>query len=204
MKRIFVIGDSISIHYGPYLKKYLKGHLVYDRKGGHRKALANLDKPMDANGGDSKMVLEYMMEMADKGLLDYDYYLINCGLHDIKRLVKTGKLQVEPDDYRHNLREIKGIIDEKEGKLIWITTTPVNDALHNSRSKDMKRYNRDVILYNSIAREIMGSLPIIDLYSFTGLQGYDAYMDHVHFTEGVRSLQAAFIAGFLMAFLLPS
>ena len=25
MKKLFVIGDSISMHYGPFLKKYLAG-----------------------------------------------------------------------------------------------------------------------------------------------------------------------------------
>lgn len=44
MKRLFVIGDSISIHHGPYLKKILRDRYHYDRKRGAEEALADLKK----------------------------------------------------------------------------------------------------------------------------------------------------------------
>lgn len=34
MPRLFVIGDSISIHYGPHLQRLLGATFDYDRKGG--------------------------------------------------------------------------------------------------------------------------------------------------------------------------
>jgi hypothetical protein len=59
-KTVFVIGDSISIHYGPFLKKMVNEKYNYDRKGNMEDALKNLDKAIGANGGDSSMVLEYL------------------------------------------------------------------------------------------------------------------------------------------------
>lgn len=49
--RLFVIGDSISIFYGPYLKKYVEGKFDYDRKRDKGEAMKNLDNPVGANGG---------------------------------------------------------------------------------------------------------------------------------------------------------
>jgi hypothetical protein len=31
-KKLFLIGDSISVHYWPYLKSYLSGHAGIERK----------------------------------------------------------------------------------------------------------------------------------------------------------------------------
>ncbi len=60
MKRLFVLGDSISIHYGPYLKRFVSSTYIYDRKRGESQALLDLDQPVGANGGNSRMVLEYI------------------------------------------------------------------------------------------------------------------------------------------------
>lgn len=56
-RNLFVIGDSVSIHYGPYLKKMIEYKFNYDRKRGIEQALEDLDTPIGANAGDSKMVL---------------------------------------------------------------------------------------------------------------------------------------------------
>ncbi|MEM7108775.1 MAG: hypothetical protein AAF519_11155, partial [Bacteroidota bacterium] len=61
--KIFVIGDSISIHYGPYLAQYLGTDFQYARKGDNGEAFKNLDIPVGANGGDSRMVLDYLREL---------------------------------------------------------------------------------------------------------------------------------------------
>jgi len=57
MKTVHIIGDSISIQYGPYLAKYVAPHCQYSRKEGE---VGNMDVPNGANGGDSSMVLEYL------------------------------------------------------------------------------------------------------------------------------------------------
>ena len=62
--KVYVIGDSISIQYGPHLQAYLKGTMGYARKEGEEKALLNLDCPQGANGGDSSMVLSFLKARA--------------------------------------------------------------------------------------------------------------------------------------------
>ena len=42
--KIYIIGDSISIQYGPHLEGYLKGVMAYSRKEGVDEALLNLDE----------------------------------------------------------------------------------------------------------------------------------------------------------------
>ncbi len=60
MKNLFVIGDSISMHYGPYLESFLKNRFVYDRKRAKAGEKTDLDYPSGENGGDSRMVLGYI------------------------------------------------------------------------------------------------------------------------------------------------
>lgn len=60
MKKIFVVDDSISIQYGPFLEKYLQGIMRYSRKEGTEEALQNLDIPQGANGGDFSRVVAYL------------------------------------------------------------------------------------------------------------------------------------------------
>lgn len=62
MRQLFILGDSISIHYGPYLEQMVKKHFIYARKEGLNEALKNLDYPTGANGGDSSMVRAYLQE----------------------------------------------------------------------------------------------------------------------------------------------
>jgi lysophospholipase L1-like esterase len=193
-----VIGDSISIQYGPYLRKFINEKFYYDRKRGEE-ALKDLDNPVGANGGDSSMVLSYLKEQNANNTMNYDILLLNCGLHDIKTNPETGEKQVSIDEYKNNLEEICNIVSSNNIKLIWVRTTPVPDEIHNSRIQSFKRYNADVIEYNKIADKIIQnrSIHMIDLYTFTYSLGEEAYIDHVHFNEEIRVLQAAYIAGFL-------
>ncbi len=200
-KSIYVIGDSISIQYGPYLKQYLNGLVRYSRKEGEAEALLNLDRPQGANGGDSSMVLDFLRKFLADGKLSADMLLLNCGLHDIKTDPKTGKKQVPIDDYRRNLKEIVSLLGKSGVRLVWIRTTPCDERIHNVRNSQFHRFAADCEEYNRAADEIMqaAKVPEIDLYSFTkNLGGDEIFCDHVHFTEDVRQKQAAFIAGWLM------
>jgi hypothetical protein len=44
---------------------------------------------------------------------------------------------------------------------------------------------------------LKNKVPVIDLYSFTENLGSDRYVDHVHYREPVRALQAAYIVGYI-------
>jgi len=195
---LFVLGDSISLQYGLYLKDMLQGICSYERKADVDKALQNLDVPVGANGGDSSMVLTYLKDKLKAPLFRPDYLILNCGLHDIKTNSETKSRQVEPDLYRQNLQIIYKLCSEYSStRFIWVRTTPVVSSIHQENTSLFCRYTEDVLLYNSIADEIFGTWDVIDLYSFTFQFGEQAYCDHVHYKEDIRRLQAAFVAGFL-------
>lgn len=200
--KMYVLGDSISLQYGPYLQVYLDGVIEYSRKGQEDEALLNLDNPMGTNGGDSGMVLSFLKATADSGDIHADILLLNCGLHDIKTDPDTGTRQVPIDTYRKNLTEIVQIVSGMTPSLVWIRTTPCAESVHNRDGMTFHRFSADCASYNQAADRIMASsgVPSIDLHTFTRNLGHDLYCDHVHFHDHVRQKQAAFIAGWLMAF----
>ena len=196
---LFVIGDSISIQYGPYLEQFLHGRLEYSRKEDDGGAADDLGVPEGPNGGDSRMVLEYLKEQVKDPGFAPDYLLLNCGLHDIKRDAQTNDIQVSADNYKQNLQSIIDLTTKRGIQIIWMRTTAVVDTIHNTRSKQFHRYAEDHKQYNHIADQVMAanSLPVIDLYDFTWKLGVEQFMDHVHYNEQTRKLQAAYIAGYL-------
>lgn len=193
--KVFVIGDSISIYYGTYLEKDLSRKFIYDRKGGKEAKMANPDIPEGANGGDSNRVVKYLESLKSDENFTTDYFLINCGLHDIKHNTITAPSQVNLETYKVNLEKIIAITRQMNAKLIWINTTPVVDSIHNKKVPFF-RYNDEVIKYNTTTDSLMKSekIPIIDLYTFTQKFVPEGYMDHVHFNKKARKKQADFIA----------
>jgi lysophospholipase L1-like esterase len=201
--RLFVVGDSISIQYGPYLEAFVSGSFAYDRKrdaAGGAKAEHNLDVPRGANGGDSAMVLAYLKARAERDPLRAEVLLLNCGLHDIKTDLTTQAKQVAPDAYARNLRAILDVAKQMKLQVVWVRTTPVVTEIHNARSRAFHRFAADVAAYNAIADEIMteARVPVIDLHGFSARFVPAGFVDHVHYSEDVREKQAAFIAGALM------
>ena len=200
LPKVFVIGDSISIHYGPFLKTSLKGFFSYDRKRDKGEAVKDLDNPVGANGGDSGMVLAYLKELNDNAEFKTDYLLVNCGLHDIKRKTPTDSTQISLKKYKDNLQSIINISEDMKVKLVWVNSTPVVDSIHNHRVPFF-RFKKDLMAYNKIADSIMfhAHVPIIDLFTFTKKKFPNAYIDHIHFKKEIREKQADFIAGSLIA-----
>ncbi len=205
VKSLYVIGDSISIQYGPYLKAMLRDQLVYDRPRRAGESIEDLDRPVGENGGDSAKVLSLVLNRyasqtcIGKPTVGQELLMLNCGLHDIKLDSQTGRHQVEPDQYGRNLTEAISAAHRAGCPVVWVRTTPVDDERHNASSPQWLRHNSDVIRYNSIADSVAkgNRLPVIDLYTFTTGLGHDVYCDNVHFTEEVRKLQAAYIVGSL-------
>lgn len=198
MKTVFIIGDSISLHYHQYIKELLENKAEYYRKGSTgeiQEALHDPNNPFGANGGDSNLVIEYM-EMLKSKNKKFDILIINCGLHDIRVDRRNNKIQLDEKQYEENLNKIIELSKEISKQLIWISITPVNDEIHNSRNDGYLRYNKDVKKYNEIAENIMSenNIKIIDLYEFTqNLESQDMYRDHVHYKEDICEKQAQFI-----------
>jgi len=200
--KLFLLGDSISLQYGVYLEKYLKGEWIIDRKGSQEKALKNLDEPIDANGGNSKMVLDYLRTREKDPNFKPDLMVLNCGMHDIKRNPQTKEIAIDAINYRKNLEEIYLLLSHKKIPLIWVRSTGVIDSLHAAKSKAFDRYEKDVDEYNAIADQVFKKhkVPVIDLYTFTKKQGDDRFADHAHFIPRVIDAQAKYIANFLSRF----
>lgn len=197
--KLFLLGDSISLQYGTYLEKYLKGKFTIDRKGSQEKAMQNLDIPVDANGGDSKMVLDYLRTRENDTSFQPDLMLLNCGLHDIKRHPATHKIAVDSISYRENLEAIYQLLSRKKIPLVWVRSTDILDSLHAAKSKAFDRYAKDIVQYNAIADRVFSKhqVPVIDLYTFTRKFGDDRFADHAHYIPRVIDAQAVYIAGFL-------
>ena len=157
---LHIVGDSISIHYGPYLQTMLTGVMTYSRKTAPD---GSLDDTGAANGGDSAMVLDYLRTLQPDR--PFDILLINCGLHDIKRDVTTHAVQVPLDQYEDNLREILAQAQRLAARTIWVRTTPVIDERHNRLNTTFQRFEADVEAYNAAADRIMHEhgITVIDL-----------------------------------------
>ncbi len=197
-KSIFLIGDSISVQYGPYLEQYLGSQCRLIRKQGLAEALVDLDRPRGANGGDSARVLAYLRELDGLGGVDADLLLVNCGLHDIRRSREDKRLQLELKDYVANLKAAVALVRPWRAKLVWIRSTPVPENVISQRS--FTRSESDLEEYNQAADTVMAGagVPMIDLHSFTAGLGPDLYCDHVHFIDSVRRQQGAFLAGWVL------
>lgn len=190
---LFILGDSISIHYGPHLKKFLEGDVDVEQK----QAETLNGKKFSRNGGESRRVLAYVTEKLQQPGFKPDYLLLNCGLHDIGHDSVTHQLKVPLEEYRQNLGKIFSMIRQKKITIIWVTTTPVVDSIHNSRIKELQRFAKDLAQYNEAAAELCRqySIRTIDLHDFTAKLGPGAYIDNVHYKEEVRVLQGAYLAG---------
>lgn len=197
MTSFFLLGDSISIQYGPHLAEHVRPFGTLSRKEGPE---GNLDVPEGQNGGDSGMCLRYLRHRFADASFRPDWLLLNCGLHDIKRPPTDEPLhQVPPERYRANLTAIFDLARDRGQRICWIRTTPVFEEVHNPRQREFHRFAADVEAYNRIADGLCRErgIPQVDLYGFTLPYGPEAFCDHVHFTDRMRELQAAFLAGHL-------
>jgi len=200
--KVYVLGDSISIGYGPYLEACLRGIMEYSRKEADEEASLNTDNPQGANGGDSSAVLSFLKQKALSGGVEADLLLVNCGLHDIRTDPRTGAKQIPIERYAKNLQAIIDTAAAMKTRLIWVRTTPCDEAVHNREGADFYRFAADCDDYNRTADAIMkeAGVPSIDLHTFTRNLGPDIYCDHVHFHDHVQEKQAAFIADWLSAY----
>ena len=204
---IYVIGDSISFQYGPYLERALGRACEYARREGDEEARLNFDIPLGANSGDSRMVRRFLEARAeDRSPVHDELLLVNCGLHDIKADEHTGALAIAVDEYRTNLEAIIVLARTMADTFVWISTTPVDDELHARRKCGFDRFQKDVESYNAAADEVMREavVPILDLHRFTAslVEEGAAYTDGVHFEPEIQAQQGAFIAGWVLGWLM--
>ncbi len=197
MTSFFLLGDSISIHYGPLLAERIRVFGTLSRKTG---PVGDLDNPEGQNGGDSRRCLAYLRERFADSAFHPDWLLLNCGLHDLRRGTGGARaLQVPLPEYRANLETIVALAHARSQRLCWIRTTPVDEAVHNARTSGFRRFAADVEDYNAAADAVCRrrGVPQIDLFGFTQRFCPGAFADHVHFDAPMRERQACFLAGHL-------
>lgn len=197
MRHYHVLGDSTTYYAFPYLEQAVSGKIQVTRKGMGVYFNGDMNTDSIINGGDSACVRDYLLHDAP----DFDVLVLNCGLHDIKTV--NGIPQRTTEEYRDNLEAVLLQMESAGKPVIWISSTPVNDALHAERCKDFSRSDSNVRAYNAIAHEVMADhgVPEIDLYTFTSqLGGSEMYRDHVHFTQEVCRKQADYVADHLLRF----
>ena len=158
---IFLIGDSIRVDYGSYLESYIGKDINIIGKEGIEEAYQNLDIPVGSNCGDSRMLVEYLKTTENLGRLEFEYFVFNCGLHDVKRTSGEEKLAVDQKEYEENLRTILELMKDK--KVIFITSTPVERERY-PEGFPFVRYEDDVVEYNRIANNVMHSYNVEVLF----------------------------------------
>ena len=181
MKNVTLIGDSIRMGYQQYVVQDLDG-------------IARIWGP-EANGGDSNKVRAHLSEWVDANPGDIVH--LNCGLHDLRKAFDSDQAQVDPETYRANLIHIFDAVVAAGRKLIWATTTPVNEDWHHER-KGFDRFCADVDLYNTIALEEARrrDLPVTDLHALVTEAGRDELLvpDGVHFSDAGSALLGKAVA----------
>jgi lysophospholipase L1-like esterase len=153
---VVLIGDSIRLGYTPTVKAALAGvaEVVSVQENGFDSA--NVRKRLD------DWVIQHQPAVVH----------FNCGLHDLKKLA-TGTQQVPLADYTANLQHIvQRLQKETTARLIFASTTPIDDARHAQRKANFSRINGDVQAYNTAALTVMhaAQVPVNDLYTHLTLQ----------------------------------
>jgi lysophospholipase L1-like esterase len=181
--RALIIGDSISIGYTPFVQEILAGKVAVEHNEG--------------NGADSANILAKLDGWLARG--PYAVITVNCGLHDLKY---TDKFQVPPVQYAANVVRIIEKLRAASAKVVWVTTTPVDDDRHAQRKAGFRRIETDVATYNTVATPIMRNLrvPVVDLHDLVVHGGVSGMLgkDGVHYTpEAYRKLAGEVAAAIL-------
>ena len=182
-RSLFVLGDSISIDYGPYLGAAVNGVFKYSRKQNPQNPDEVPEALKDQNGRTSKLCFEYLKYEVDRGV-KYDILMINCGIHDMS----TG---VSISEYEIYIDQLVKFAKANCNDFVWVTSTDFG----NKADK--------VAQYNEVATRIMtaNNIFIIDLNKISNAYGVidDITRDSTHFKPEYAEKQGQEIARLLKA-----
>ena len=193
LPRVMLIGDSISLGYTPLVRELLRGQ-------------ANVHRPAENSGPTIAGIKDLDTWLAvdtppGQTPAKWDVIHFNFGLHDIKIMsggLANPALQVPPDQYEKNLRELVKRLQATGAKLIWATTTPVPD----STTLRPLRLETDVVKYNEIAAHVMADnkIPTDDLFNAIRPQETQLQAkNNVHFNKQGYQILAQHVADSIKA-----
>lgn len=171
MKKVFLLGDSIRLHYQDLVKEALKGRAEF------------FWSP------DNGRFTSYTMRYLDQWALlcpDADIVHWNNGHWDADHLYGDPDAMVTYEEYLHNIDRLSGYIASffPKARIIFATTTPV--AVDHPRV-----YNEEIIRRNAAACAILEPKGILidDLYSVIAPHPEYICPDKTHMLdEGYRAL----------------
>ena len=146
LPRVLLLGDSISMSYTIPVRRRLAGvakvHRAPDNCRSTRHSLTDLDRYLGDGG----------------------WRVIHCnwGIHDITRTDGPDVRQVEVDEYGRNLDALFERLEATGARLIWATTTPVQEGTPNREPDDVARYN--AVAYGIVSAR---GIAVDDLYALT-------------------------------------
>ena len=189
-ERVLLIGDSIRMRIRDTTGYGLH---AYDRLDNH----VNLTH-IPHNTGSTTAVLNYLEDWLS---CQPNIVHINAGLHDLATAAPGAPphpWNKSPEQYAESLRQIIQIIQHAGvPKIVWALSTPVHDEWHTTDRK-LHRLNKDVVLYNQIATDIMAELdiPINDLFQPILDAGLETCLmrDGVHLTHTGSALLGRIVA----------
>ena len=132
MKKILLLGDSIRMSYQTYVKDKLDG-------------VAEVMGP-DENCRFAKYTLWNLQTwITDVNRPDIIHW--NNGIWDIFRINNDIGIFSSLEEYTKDIQRILKELRKWESKIIWATTTPVNDKNVNCRNSDIDKYNDAVLKF---------------------------------------------------------
>jgi len=187
---VLIIGDSISIGYTPFVKKYFKGKaLITHNPGNAEHTGTGLEKIDEWLGEEEWDIVQF-----NWGLWDLAYRHRSAKAYG-NRDKLNGTVTYSVDEYAANLDSLVAYIKSKtEAKLIFVTTTYVP-------SEEAGRFTSDVEKYNDAAKLVMKKheVKVNDIYkkSIKIHKDYGKGSNDVHYSsKGYKKLSEA-ITSFL-------
>ena len=148
LPRLLVIGDSISMNFGPSATDALKGIVNYHRNEGNS---------YSSNHG-AQYADYWIGNYTEKGY-QWDIIHFNHGMHDLKQSGPGAAYATPLETYKANLRKEIAILKKTGAKLVFCTTTPV----HQSSGGKYGRQKGAEVAFNKAAMEMMKEYPEIQI-----------------------------------------
>jgi isoamyl acetate esterase len=184
--KVALIGDSIRMNAEPFVRDRLPQRF-------------RLTSP-PVNCESSHKVAEQIGEWVPRG--EFDLVHINCGLHDIRYDPGRDRPVSSPQEYEANLRKIFAHLAASGAAVVWATSTPIDEAMHNG-NKPSRRFRSDLLAYNRLSASLARSFGfrIHDLHDLLSQAPLESLLlpDGVHYNRTGNALIGQHIADAIQA-----